>query len=157
MDRRTFICTVAGCLIVAQSVATAQPSAKFAKGRPTIGRLSEGGPALDDLKVFRAAMRDLGHPDVVIEHRFAQGQKDRLAAMAAELVRLRVDVMWVAGTSAAEAAKKATTSIPIVMVSGDAVRAGLVGSLARPEGNLTGLTLIGTELVSKRLELMTQR
>ena len=94
INRRTLVGAAAAGL-VARSHATALGDAK---GRPTIGRLSEGGPALDDLGIFRAAMRDLGHPDVVIEHRFAQGQKDRLAAMAAELVRLRVDVIWVAGT-----------------------------------------------------------
>ena len=128
-----------------------------AKAPPRIGRLSEGGPpTADTLEGFRKAMRELGHPDIEIESRHAGGAFSRLAGLAAELVDLRVDVIWTVGTIATGAAKDATRTIPVVMVSADAVGAGLVDSLARPGGNLTGLTLIATELVRKRIELMKE-
>lgn len=124
---------------------------------PTIGRLSEGGPpSVDSMNSFRQAMRDLGYPDVVIETRYAGGQYEKLGALAAELVGLGVDVIWTAGTIATGAAKETTRTVPIVMVSADAVGAGLVDSMARPGGNVTGLTLIATDLVRKRLELIKE-
>ena len=93
--------------------------------------------------------------NIVIEYRWAEGRYDRLLVLAAELVRLKVDVLVTAGTPAISAAKQTTTTIPIVMAgSGDAVAAGLVASLARPGGNVTGLTDALPELMAKWLELL---
>ena len=93
--------------------------------------------------------------NIVFEHRFADGQPERQNELAAELVRLKVDLIVVAGTGPALAAKGATTAIPIVMASaGDPVAAGLVASLARPGGNVTGLSALATDLNTKRLEVL---
>ena len=93
--------------------------------------------------------------NVTIEYRFGEGKRDHLPELAADLVRVKVDLMVVAGDPAASAAKKATASTPIVMASAaDPVGFGLVASLARPGGNVTGLSGLGTELNSKRLELL---
>jgi len=95
--------------------------------------------------------------DIVIEYRWAEGKTDRLADLAAELVRLKLDVLVTVGTPGTLAAKRATTAIPIVMAgSGDAVASGLVASLARPGGNITGLTDSVPELMAKHLELLKQ-
>jgi putative ABC transport system substrate-binding protein len=122
--------------------------------KPRVGRISEGGPG--DFTDFRAAMRLRGHPEVQIEDRPARGQGQRLPELAAELVELGVDVIWSVGSAATGFAKAATQTIPIVMVSGDALGAGLVSNLARPGGNVTGLSLVGIDLVAKRLELLAQ-
>ncbi len=109
---------------------------------------------------FRQGLRDLGYVEgrnLVIEFRDAGAKPERLAALASELVRLKVDVIVATGTQAISAAKQATSVIPIVMtVSGDAVGTGLVASLARPSGNVTGLTLITPESAGKRLELLKE-
>src|SRR2546426_3242610 len=111
-------------------------------------------------EAFRQGLRDLGYVDgrsVVIEYRDAEGKYDRLPARAAELVALKVDVIVAADTPAALAAKQATRTLPIVFIgAGDPVTSGLVTSLARPGGNLTGLSLLFPELVGKCLELLTQ-
>jgi len=124
--------------------------------RVVIGRLSEGNSSPSAEAAFRDGLRRRGYVDVLIEKRYAGGHMEQLPRMAAELVALNVDVIWTAGTYATQIAKQATRSIPIVMVSGDAQRGGLVQNLARPEGNLTGLTLIGTDLVAKRMELLKE-
>ena len=109
---------------------------------------------------FRQGLRDLGYVEgqnIVIEERRAEGQLKRLPTLAVELVRLEVDVIVTAGTPGTLAAKQATTTIPIVMaISGDPVRVGLVASLARPGGNVTGLSLLGAELAAKRLQLLKE-
>jgi ABC-type uncharacterized transport system substrate-binding protein len=111
-------------------------------------------------EAFRQGLRDLGYIEgrnVVIEIRSAEGKLERLPALAAELVALRVDVILAAGTPHALAAKQATRTIPIVFAAGtDPVMDGLVTSLARPGGNVTGLSSLGSELVAKRLELLKQ-
>ena len=95
--------------------------------------------------------------NVVIEYRYAEGKPDRLDGLASELVRLKVDVIVTTGTQATAAAKRATSVTPIVMaLSGDAVGTGLIGSLARPGGNVTGLTHLSTELAGKRLEILKE-
>jgi putative ABC transport system substrate-binding protein len=105
-------------------------------------------------------LRDLGYVEgknLVIEFRWADGRYDRLPDLAAELVRLKVDVIVTGGTPGTRAAKQATTTIPIVMaVSGDAVATGLIASLARPGGNITGTTYFDPELHAKRLELLKE-
>ena len=93
--------------------------------------------------------------NITIEYRFAEGKNDRLPELAADLVRLKVDLIVVASTPPALAAKSATTTIPIVMTNaGDPVGAGLVASLARPGGNVTGLSSLSPELNTKRLEIL---
>jgi putative tryptophan/tyrosine transport system substrate-binding protein len=109
---------------------------------------------------LRQGLRQLGHlegKNIVIEYRYGEGKPDRLPALVAELIDLQVDLIVTHGFPAARAAKQATTTIPIVMaVIGDAVGAGLVASLARPGGNITGLTSILSELYGKRLELLKE-
>ena len=110
---------------------------------------------------FRQRLRELGYVEgknIIIEPRFAEGKFDRFSGFAAELVRLRVDVIATVSTPAAKAAKEATTTIPIVMLaSGDPVRRGLVASLARPGGNITGLTRsTGRSMHAKRMELLKE-
>ena len=122
-----------------------------------IGFLGQGsGPAVP----FLTGLRDFGYVEgknIVIEFRWAEGRYDRLPDLAAELVRLRVDVLVTGGTAGVRAAKQATTTIPIVMTtSGDAVSSGLVASLARPGGNVTGSTFFVPELMAKRLELLKE-
>jgi len=113
-------------------------------------------PFLDE--AFRHGLRELGYVEgknITIEYRSAEGKDERLPGLAAELVRLKVDVILAASPPATEAAKQATSTIPIVFtVSGDPVAEGLVASLARPGGNLTGLATLGPELVGKQLELL---
>jgi len=131
---------------------------------PTIGYLSPLDPATDSARAeaIRLALRELGYiegQNIAIEYRYAEGKPDRYPELAAELVRLKVDIIVVAGgTATALAAKNATKTIPIVMVGlgSDPVEAGLVDSLARPGGNVTGLTLLSRELGGKRLELFKE-
>ncbi len=111
-------------------------------------------------KEFRQGLRELGYVEgknIVIEPRFAKGKSDRFPGFAAELVRLKVDVIVTVSNPAARAAKNATTTIPIVMLAaGDPIRRGLVASLARPGGNITGLTNLDSKLHGKRLELLKE-
>src|SRR5262249_44413898 len=118
---------------------------------------SADNPQLD---AFRDGLRGLGYVegrDVILEIRYAEGMPGKLPDLATELVRLKVDVIVTQSGMAASATKKATRTIPIVMVSsGDAVGQGLVASLARSGGNVTGLTLISPQLSQKRLELLRE-
>jgi putative tryptophan/tyrosine transport system substrate-binding protein len=129
-------------------------------GVPRVGYIfattSSEGPDL--LKAVREGLRELGYVEgrtIALEVRWAEGRYERLPALAAELVHLKVNVLVVAATPGALAAKNATRTIPVVMVAvGDPVGSGLVASLARPGGNLTGLSLLNPELHGKRLELL---
>ena len=125
----------------------------------SVGRLS-GSTELPSLEAFRQGLRDRGwivDQNVLIEARSADGQQDRLPALAEELVRLRVNVIVAAGDPAIQAARRATSSIPIVMaVSTDAVERGFVASLARPGGNITGMTAFMPELAGKRIQLLRE-
>jgi ABC-type uncharacterized transport system substrate-binding protein len=130
---------------------------------PRIGILSGGsstGQPLHD--AFRQGLRELGYienQNIVIEHRYAEGTHERLSDLAAELVRLKVDIIFagVPGTAAAVAAKNTTTRIPIVFANvSDPIATGLVASLARPGANVTGLSGLGPELHGKRLELLNE-
>ncbi len=112
------------------------------------------------LQAFRQGLRELGYVEgqnIAIEFRWAEGKYDRLPGLAAELVRLKVNVIVASGPPAIQAAKQATETIPIVMAAiADAVAAGFVASLARPGGNITGLSLMLPELVGKQLELLKE-
>jgi putative ABC transport system substrate-binding protein len=129
---------------------------------PVIGVLSAEWPnavTADRLRAFREGLNDTGYSEgrnVIIEYRWAEGRNDRLPALAAELVRLPVNVIVCAGsTPAAIAAKAASTTVPIVFYGGsDPVSMGLVASLSRPGGNVTGVTTLNVELAAKRLELL---
>ena len=111
-------------------------------------------------EAFRQGMRELGYVEaknIVFESRYAEGNLDRLPALAAELVRLKVDIIVTAGGQATRAAKEATPTIPIVMTNDpDPVDSGFVASLARPGGNITGLSTLAPELSGKRLELLRE-
>jgi putative ABC transport system substrate-binding protein len=158
MERRTFIGVIAGGLLASPLAARAQQAAKVAR----IGFLGNGTAALEANLVgpFREGLRDLGYVEdrnILIEYRWAEGKYERFPALIAELIALKVDVIVTAGTPASLAVKKATTSIPLVMVAvGDPISVGLVVSLARPGGNITGLTSISAELEGKRLELLRE-
>jgi putative tryptophan/tyrosine transport system substrate-binding protein len=157
MNRRAFV-TGLGALLAAPLGADAQQAAKVAR----IGWLAlnlAAAPHVPD--AFRQGLRDLGYVEgrnVVIEYRDAEGKPERLPALAAELVALKVDVIVAPGTPQALAAKQATSTLPIFFASAasDPVTSGLVTSLARPGGNVTGLTGLGPELVGKCLEQLTQ-
>jgi putative ABC transport system substrate-binding protein len=131
---------------------------------PRIGYLSNDDPATDSARAerLRLALRELGYiegQNIAIEYRYAEGKNDRLPGLATELVRLKVDIIVVAaGDVTIQAAKNATKTIPIVMGGGgaDPVRAGFVESLARPGGNVTGITRVSRELGGKRLELLKE-
>ncbi len=110
-------------------------------------------------KAFREGLRELGYVEgknVVMEYRSAEGKRDRFPELAAELVHLNLDVIFAYSTAAVRALKKATTTVPLVTVSGDPVRAGFVASLAQPGGNITGLANLTPELAGKRLELLKE-
>jgi putative ABC transport system substrate-binding protein len=156
MDRRTFLAALGSGLLAAPLGAGAQPAGRV----PRIGWLAVGpNPALDE--AFRQGLRELGYVEgknIVLEYRLAE-TFDRLPSLAAELVRLKVDVIFAAaGAQAAFAAKNATTTIPIVMVPvADPVGFGLADTLARPGGNITGPSAgTGPELQGKRLELLKE-
>jgi len=156
MERRTFLGMMAGSLLAAPLAAEAQPVAKV----PRIGYLALNPTANPHLhEAFRQGLRDLGYVEgrnVVIESRDAEGKPERLPALAAELVALKVDVLVAQPTVAALAAKQATRTLPIVFPVADPVSSGLVTSLARPGGNLTGLSILAPEMVGKGLELLKQ-
>ena len=120
--------------------------------------LADADPAR--IEAFRQGLRELGYVEgknILIEYRYAEGKPDRARALAAELVRLKVDVIVTAGSGATRAAKEATATIPIVMAQDpDPVGNGFVASLARPGGNITGLSNLGPELSGKRLELLKE-
>jgi putative ABC transport system substrate-binding protein len=155
MRRREFITLI--------GAAAAWPLAVRAQQRPVIGYLSSGSPQgfATRLAAFRRGLEETGYregQDVTIEYRWAEGKDDRLPAMAAELVQRGVNVLVApGGVSPVLAAKAATTTIPIVFETGvDPVAAGLVGSLSRPSGNVTGVTSLNIEVGPKRFELLRQ-
>ena len=142
MDRRTFARAFVGALVIARSVAFAQPAAKVYRVGFFLGATSESVASLFD--ALKEGLRDLGYVEgrnVIFERRYADGHMDRLPDIAAELVRLRVDVIVTGSSIHVAAARQATRTIPIVMVvTADPVQAGFVTSLARPGGNVTGLS-----------------
>jgi putative tryptophan/tyrosine transport system substrate-binding protein len=150
-------------LILLIAVSRQLAEAYQAEKVPRIGILSPSSsavPALDVYDSFRQGLRELGYiegKDIFIETRYAEGKLDQLSDFATELVKLKVDVIVTSTTPGVLAAKNATSAIPIVFWSvGDPVGAGLVSSLARPGGNITGLSMLSPELGGKRLELLKE-
>src|SRR5438552_8594416 len=162
MSRSTvvFNCLLPTVLLLTVSLVEAQQPTKVFR----IGYLSPTDAATDSARAegMRLALRELGYIDgqnIAIEYRYAEGKNDRLPELAADLVRLKVDIIVVAaGDVTIQAAKNATKTIPIVMMGqgSDPVKAGHVESLARPGGNVTGLTNLNRELGGKRLELLQE-
>jgi putative tryptophan/tyrosine transport system substrate-binding protein len=158
--KKTFSLFLSALLFVVSFSASAQQPKKI----PRIGYLSSQDPARESARseAIRLALRDRGYIEghnIAIEYRYAEGKVDRAPELAAELVRLNVDIIVVTGGGGwIRAAKNATKTIPIVMVGvgNDPVATGLVESLARPGGNITGLTLLFRELSGKRLELLKE-
>ena len=159
MTRRiALVLTLAVCILLAPRAAGAQQSGKVHRiGFVGTRSASDTSPQLD---AFRQGLRELGWVEgqnIVIEHRYAEGRFDRLPDLAAELVRLKVDIIVAPASPAAAAAKNATETIPIVMVGvSEPVGLGLIASLARPGGNITGTSAIWPELVGKQLEQLKE-
>jgi putative tryptophan/tyrosine transport system substrate-binding protein len=157
---RKIVCLAVGALLFALSLpAQAQGPKKI----PLIGILDSGTPSASSgrIEAFRQGLHQLGYVEgqnIAIEYRYADGKNSRLSELAVELVRLKTDVLVAAGgNSTTRALNQATKTIPIVMTSGsDAVDGGLVSSLARPGGNVTGLTSLYDDLSGKRLELLKE-
>jgi putative ABC transport system substrate-binding protein len=153
--RREFI-TLLGGAAAWPLAADAQQPTRIAR----IGILTQGSAAGGFPQIFLNGLRELGFVEgqnLAIEYRFAEGRLDALYPLAQELVRLNVNVIATAATPAAKAAQKATTTIPIVMIDpGDPVETGLVASLARPGGNITGQSSMAPDLVGKRLQLLKE-
>ena len=158
ITRRDFIGTLAGGLLAAPLAVEGQQ----ARSVPRVGYLFSFTPAEGRhlWEACRQGLRQLGYVEgqnIALESRWADGRHERLPELAADLVRLKVDVIVSSATPASRAAKAATSSIPIVIVAvGEPVKVGLIASLARPGGNVTGLSLLTTELSGKRLELLGQ-
>ena len=158
--RRQVILGLAAAVLAAPGTASAQP----ASNRYRIGFLnsekSSDPSQAKRLETLRASLRELGYVEgtnLAIETRWAEGKYERLPGLAAELVSLRVSVIVAAGTKAAIAVRKATTTIPIVMgSSGDAIALGFTTNLARPSANITGWTMFGAEVAAKLLELLKE-
>jgi putative ABC transport system substrate-binding protein len=158
MKRRDFITLLGGASVAWPFAARAQQTAKVTR----IGFLGPASASMTAgwIDALRAGLRDLGYlegKNILFEFRWAEGKDDRLPGLVAELVSLNVDVLVTFGTPGTRAAKEARTTIPIVMAAtGDAVATGIIASLARPGGNITGQTILDPELCAKRLELLKE-
>jgi ABC-type uncharacterized transport system substrate-binding protein len=154
MRRREFISLLGGAVAAWPLAARAQ------QPMPTIGILDNASPITQNVAAFKQGLKETGYVDgqnVAIEYRAAEGHYDRLPALAADLVRRQVAVIFSSALAAARAAKAATTTTPIVFTTAtDPVKDGLVASLNRPGGNLTGVSLLIGELVQKRMELLRE-
>jgi ABC-type uncharacterized transport system substrate-binding protein len=158
MKKKLTVLTLCAVLFALCYSAWAQQPKKI----PRIGFLGASSPSAISarLEAFRQGLRELGYVEgknIVIEYRYAEGKLDRLSALAVELVRLGVDVIVLAGPASIRPAKEATSTIPIVMANdADPVGSGVVASLARPGGNITGLSNLAPEISGKRLELLKE-
>jgi len=156
MNRKIIVCLLTTALLSTAPFVEAQQEKKV----PRIGVLRAGSPPDPFVEAFRQGLRELGYMEgknILIEYRYAQGKSDRLPDLAAELVRIKSDVIVTADTPPIRAAKNATREIPIIIGNvADPVAAGLVASLARPGGNITGLSNLAPELDGKRLELLKE-
>jgi putative ABC transport system substrate-binding protein len=156
MNRRTFLCGLTLGMLAAPRAPDAQPAAKI----PRVGLLRPGSPPDPYVDAFRRGLQDLGHVErqtIALEYRWAEGKTALFPRLATELVQLKVDVIVTQGEEAARSVKEATSTIPIVMAtSGDPVGAGLVASLARPGANVTGLSAVTPDVISKQLQLLKE-
>jgi ABC-type uncharacterized transport system substrate-binding protein len=159
MGKKATVVLLASLILAFVRLAEAQQPKKI----PRVGYLSSFGDASapgPQIEAFRRGLRDLGYiegKNIIIEYRYAEGNLDRAPALVAELLQLKVDVLVATFSLAIRAAKEATKTTPIVMETNqDPVATGIVDSLARPGGNITGLTRLGRELSGKRLELLTE-
>jgi putative ABC transport system substrate-binding protein len=156
VKRREFITVLGGAAAWPLALRAQQPA------MPVVGFLNFTSPdgSEDRVRAFRQGLTEAGYVEgvnVAIEYRWAGNQSNRLPALAAELVRRQVAVIAAASTTSALAAKAATTTIPVVFISGaDPVRVGLVSNLARPDGNLTGISFVASELTAKRMEMLRE-
>ena len=142
--------------VLALSITT---EAQQPKKVPRVGILYPESAPSPRIEEFRSGLHELGYSEgrnIILEYRYANGKRERLPELAANLVRLRVDVIYAPTTLAAIPAKKATSTIPIVMVSGEPVETGLVSSFAHPGGNVTGLANFSPDLIGKRLEFLKE-
>lgn len=163
-ERRTDSWTMRlGVLAIALILLTPVAARAQQVGRVSrIGLLSSASPSAgaDRLLAFKQGLHALGYDEgrnLIIEYRWAEGRDDRLPALAADLVRLKVEMIVTQGTLATAEARKASAAMPVVFaVAGDPIAAGLVSSLARPGGNVTGLAVMGSEMTAKRLELLRE-
>lgn len=155
MDRRIFISVLIGSLLVAPLIALAQPTGTVRR----VGILSAGTITRSNWAPFLDRLRELGWiegQNLIVELRSAQGNAEVVPTLASQLVQLKVDLIVATGAVASLAAKNATTTIPIVSQSGDPLRIGLVASMSRPGGNITGVSTVAPELAAKRLELLRE-
>jgi putative tryptophan/tyrosine transport system substrate-binding protein len=156
--RRAFLATLASGLLAAPLAVEAQQAGRVSR----IGLLSSASSSAgaDRLRAFKEGLHALGYVEgrnLIIEYRWAEGRDERLPALAADLVRLKVDMIVTQGTSASLEARRVSATMPVVFaVAGDPVAAGLVASLTRPGGNVTGLAVMGSEMTAKRLELLRE-
>jgi ABC-type uncharacterized transport system substrate-binding protein len=155
MTRREFLAVMLALPLAAPMASHAQQGKVWRIGVLTL----RSGPGKPD-EAFRAGMRDLGYVEgqnLVIEYRWGAGEEDRLPALATELVRLNVDALLTAGAQTTQAAKAATSTIPIVIASvNDPVSRGFVASLSHPAGNITGLTTLSEDIAAKRLQMLKE-
>jgi putative ABC transport system substrate-binding protein len=159
MDIKPIVVLLVGLTLASVRFAEAQEATKG----PVVGFIG-GSPASsftqDNIHAFRQGLRDLGYiekKNILIEYRYTEGREDRLSELAAELVRSKVDIIVTGSTIVVRAAMQLTGTIPIVMAgTGDPVATGLIASLARPGGNVTGLSAFGPELTTKQLELLKE-
>jgi putative ABC transport system substrate-binding protein len=157
-SKKVFCLALCAMLLAFSIPIEAQQSAKVYR----IGLLSARSPSSESTRAeaFRQGLRELGYVEgknIIVDYRYAEGKFERLPDLAAELVRLKVDVILALGVPPTRAAKQVTTTIPIVMAGGsDPVRTGLIASFARPGGNVTGLSDLNVDLITKRLEFLKE-
>ena len=155
MDRRTVMGMLAGSPLVVALPAWAQQTEKVRR----VGILTAGTILSSDWAIFFETLREHGwieDQNLFVERRAAGGKAELVPGLAAELVQLRVDLIVTTGAVASQAAKNATSTIPIVTLTGDPLRIGLVASMSRPGGNITGISTVAPELAAKRLELLKE-
>ena len=155
MDRRAFISSVTVGLLAAPLAAQAQQAGKVFR----VGVLSLGVASTPYQQAFREGLREFGYVEgqnLLVEFRGADGREEKLTELAADVVRLKPDVLLATGSAATAAVRQATTSIPIVAVTGDPVGSRFVSSLAHPGGNTTGLAILAPDMSTKWVELVKE-
>src|SRR6266511_6011039 len=153
ISKSVFCFALSAMLFALCAAVEAQQSKKFFR----IGVLFIGGRNQPHLEAFKQGLRERGYTEgknITLEYRYAEGKEDRLPLLAAELVHLKVDVIVVTADSSGQAAQRATKTIPIVVTTGDPVASGLADSLAKPGGNVTGLSVLLADLSGKRVEIL---